>query len=761
MVEFEGLPPTESLVAYWPADGNANDAVAGNNGTLQGGATFAPGILGQAFSFDGLDDSVSVSDDTHTLGGGSFTIALWANFNKVTERDPFISHSEGSEEVNKWILWLDARGHDKPPGPALRFHINSPSIPPLDTVLARWEPKPGEWYHVAATRSSQTYALYIDGVQVATSIDSNTIPDPDARLTIGQTQDTNFFDGLIDEVRIYNRALSASEIRAIYDAVNRTPAPAAATAPTPSATATPIPTSTPIPPPTRTPTPIPVPTERPAPAPAPTRTPEPTPMPTRTPVPVPEVAAPTTGTCYIVGQLVSDCPPRSPHTWKSPPEVLGEYWCYHCYDGPRPTTWYESPMSYQLVKAGLLPPLNERVPPPEDRGIVQGPSGIGWYGGTYRQTGTQQYLGEWIVGSWAIRDSNGADWHPWIGKAWQISDDGRTYTMTLRRNLHWSDGSPYSMEDIRFAWEDSNFNKELNKTVSVEFRDPVTDNVVDFAIIDDLRWTLTYDTPVYNLFELRSTPSSWCAKGSFAYHCPPYMKQFHPKYADPAELQAMIDDANLEDWTQLFSRKTNVISNPDKPCLVAWCTKIKEDTQIIAERNHYYAFFDPEGNQLPYAGQATKLQMESREVAVFRNMAGETDGMTTPFLVPELPLYNANMERGDYSIYHWPSTGGSDLVLNLNMEYNKDREVGRWIRTKDFRLALSLAMDREVLNENIFLGIGTIQNWAPHPSTPYYPGAEVAQRYVQYDPARANEILDSLGLTLSPNPPKDGLGDSP
>jgi peptide/nickel transport system substrate-binding protein len=457
--------------------------------------------------------------------------------------------------------------------------------------------------------------------------------------------------------------------------------------------------------------------------------------------------ASTPSTCYIIGEVVTDCPPTSPHTWQPPVEVAGEYWAYHGYDGARPTTWYESPMSYQLVKAGKLPALDERVPPPEDRGIVQGPSGIGWYGGSYRQTGVQQYLGEWIVGSWATRDSNGVDWHPWIGKAWDISDDGTTYTMTLRKNLHWSDGSPYTMEDIRFAWEDSNFNQELNKTVSVEFRDPVTDNVVSFAVVDDMHWTLTYDTPVYNLFELRSTPSSWCAKGSFAYHCPPYMKQFHPKYADPAELQAMIDDANLEDWTQLFSQKTNVISNPDKPCLVAWCTKIKEDTQITAERNHYYTFFDPEGNQLPYTDRATKLQMESREVSLFRTMNGETDGMTTPYLVQEMPLYNANMERGDYSIFHWPSPGGSDLILQFNMVYNKDPEIGKWIRTKKFRHALSLGVDREVLNDTIFLGIGTIQNWAPHPSTPYYPGLAVAQKWVQFDPDTANDMLDELGLT--------------
>ena len=113
-------------------------------------------------------------------------------------------------------------------------------------------------------------------------------------------------------------------------------------------------------------------------------------------------------------------------------------------------------MSYQLVKAGELPPLDARVPPPEDRGIVQGPDGIGEYGGSYRQTGEGLYLGEWVLGTWAIRDSNGIDWKPWIGKSFEVSEDGRTYTMKLRKNLKWSDGTPFEMNQIEYAWNDVN-----------------------------------------------------------------------------------------------------------------------------------------------------------------------------------------------------------------------------------------------------------------------------------------------------------------
>jgi len=459
------------------------------------------------------------------------------------------------------------------------------------------------------------------------------------------------------------------------------------------------------------------------------------------------MAATTPGTCYIKGEQVTDCPPISPHVWVPPPAIPGEYWAYHGYTGPRPKEWFESPMSYQLVKAGKLPPLAERVPPPEDRGILHGPSGIGYYGGENRQTGTQQFLGEWIRGGWAIRDSNGFDWEPWLGKSWEISDDGTQYTMVMRKNVHWSDGTPFTMDDIRFGWEDNNFNTELNKVITANYRDPVTDNPVTFGIVDDVTWTMTFDTPVYTLFEDRSLPRSWCAKGSFVMYCPPYLRQFHPKYADPVVLQQLLDEANLEDWTQLYSQKNNILTNPDRPCIAPWCTKSKKDLQITAERNHYYYFFDPEGNQLPYMDWHTKIQMETREVAIFRSMNGETDAMTTPFSLPEVPLYNANMEKGDYSIYHWPSTGGVDSGVGFSMSYNEDPEIGRLVRTRDFRLALSHAIDREAINETVYLGVGVIQTRVPHPSTPYYPGPVVAQMNIAYDIDLANKKLDDLGLT--------------
>jgi uncharacterized delta-60 repeat protein len=212
------VPHPAGLVNWWPGDGNANDITDGMNGMLTGDATFTAGRVDQAFGING-NGSISIPDnDVFTLGSNPFTIDLWVRFTEVRSRAPFIGHDEGGGELNKWIFWYDEVGHDKLNGvPALRLHINSPVIGPQDPVASPWNPTTGQWYHVAVTREGNQYALYIDGAQVATSTNSNSIPNPSAVLTIGQAEGY-FHNGPIDEVEVFNRALTPAEIRSIYNA---------------------------------------------------------------------------------------------------------------------------------------------------------------------------------------------------------------------------------------------------------------------------------------------------------------------------------------------------------------------------------------------------------------------------------------------------------------------------------------------------------------------------------------------------------------
>ena len=421
----------------------------------------------------------------------------------------------------------------------------------------------------------------------------------------------------------------------------------------------------------------------------------------------------------------------------------GEFFSYK-YDGPRPTTFQEAPMLAELVQQGQLPPLMERLPVEEDIRVVNVPE-IGEFGGIYRITSNGLGGHEANLEQWVKRDGDGIAWYDFVGY-FTLSDDGRTYTMRLRDGIKWSDGVPLTMDQIKFAWEEVNFNKELNPGLGGMYEDLVSGNEVEFNIIDDLHFTLTYDSPNYALMTNRAD-----RRGHFCGVCwfvaDHYMKQFHPDHANAADLEKAIKDAGAENWRALFSGKTNMHTNPEHPSIAPWQLDWESDSRIHFVRNPYFFQVDPAGNQLPYVDAFTKFKVESRDVAVFRTMAGETDAYTRAFQLGDLPLLQANAENGGYQVFLWPSTGGNDVGLHMNMTYNVDPEIGMWIRTPDFRKALSLGVNRSQINEVMFHGLGTIQAWIPHPETPYYPGAQWASVDISHDPVTANKILDDLGLT--------------
>lgn len=237
------VSPPAGLVAWWPGDGNTTDIAGGHNGTwvYEGPITpppdpakYSPGKVGQAFRFEGINwnspgaggNYVRVADDpAWTLADKPFTFDLWVNFTTVQYRSLFLAHDWSGGPYPKFIFWYDAQGEPVDPlpsGPALRFGINARfrnPFGPTTTVAAPWTPVPGQWYHVAVTRQGTLYTLYIDGVAVASNNDDKVIQDPPPGIpfTIGAAEGY-YFNGLLDEIELFNRALTASEISAIYGA---------------------------------------------------------------------------------------------------------------------------------------------------------------------------------------------------------------------------------------------------------------------------------------------------------------------------------------------------------------------------------------------------------------------------------------------------------------------------------------------------------------------------------------------------------------
>jgi hypothetical protein len=200
------------LIGRWPGDGTAVDVAHGRDGTLVGDTTYVAGEVGQAFSFDGSGDIVTVPDAPDwTFGGNDFTVDTWVKFAGLPAGNPAVimAHDPGGGYNPKWILWWR-------PGFGLEYFVNDPTA--IDVVnAASWTPTVGQWYHVAVSRAGSTFTLYVDGAVVATATKSFAIPESDGPLTLGSAEGGFYFNGSIDEPEIYQRALSTAEIKAIHD----------------------------------------------------------------------------------------------------------------------------------------------------------------------------------------------------------------------------------------------------------------------------------------------------------------------------------------------------------------------------------------------------------------------------------------------------------------------------------------------------------------------------------------------------------------
>lgn len=210
------------LLAHWKGDGNALDSAGTHHGTALSGVTYAPGRYGDAFLFDGgLSGYINVPDSPDwALGTGDFTFALWANFRSVNAGgagslpNVFFGHDNGGGSVNKWIYYM---GGDS----ASYLHVNSPGGGDFLGIITG-APAIGVWDHYALTRSGTIFTFYRNGAAIGSLSSAVPLPDASTSLTIGQAEGLGFFNGMLDDIRIYRNALTGSQIRELY---SPTPAP--------------------------------------------------------------------------------------------------------------------------------------------------------------------------------------------------------------------------------------------------------------------------------------------------------------------------------------------------------------------------------------------------------------------------------------------------------------------------------------------------------------------------------------------------------
>jgi len=417
-----------------------------------------------------------------------------------------------------------------------------------------------------------------------------------------------------------------------------------------------------------------------------------------------------------------------------------------CFNGA--LAFNEAPMLAAQVKAGKLPPVDSRLPPSPV--VVQPIEKVGSYGGTWRRayTGLSDLVGtRRILYDPLVRWSPDYKILPNLAEKWEISEDGRVFTFHLVKGVKWSDGEPFTADDILFYFEDIVSNRELTPSVP-KWLCP-SDICPKVTKVDDFTVKIEFHQP-YSLFlEQLATPEGM-ALVSKPKH---YLKQFHKKYADPQKLEALMKQKGASTWVKLFQEVSDLrraqFLYTDLPTLGAWITTIPAPSRrFTMVRNPYYWKVDPAGNQLPYIDSIVhELQAESQTI-LLKAIAGEIDfqgrnlgGMQNSVLLL------ANLDQGKYKLVPKTSTASVGLLMAPNINH-QDPQMREVLSDPRFRKALSHAVDRVEINKIVYRGKGTPRQAAPLKESPFYsPSYEKA--YLDYDPAKAVSLLDEMGLAVN------------
>jgi peptide/nickel transport system substrate-binding protein len=409
--------------------------------------------------------------------------------------------------------------------------------------------------------------------------------------------------------------------------------------------------------------------------------------------------------------------------------------------------YQEAPILADLVTSGDLPPVEERLP---ENPYVEEAESIGTYGGTWRRgfLGPSDYNGyiRIVADSLLVFSPDGTQVLPKVAESFESSADFKTWTIHLRKGGKWSDGSPLTADDIMFWYEDILQNEDLMPSVPSWMKNKDDGSTVQVAKVDDYTVSWTYHSP----------NTTWALEmankdnGDRAYPVflpAEYMKQFHAKYADQATLDQMISDAGFTTWAELFAMKKNQAENPERPGTAAWIptTAVGKEVMVM-KRNPYYMGVDAEGNQLPYIDEVRMIYFADAASLNVAAIAGEFDEQERQINLMNYPVFKENEIAGKYKVYTWSSFGGGDADISFNQTYTKDADIGALMQNKDFRIALSYAINRNAIKETAFMGLGEPRQPVPAPNHPFYPGDEYAKKYTEYDPDQANQMLDAIGL---------------
>lgn len=417
-------------------------------------------------------------------------------------------------------------------------------------------------------------------------------------------------------------------------------------------------------------------------------------------------------------------------------------------DGPSSsggTDLMEAPQLTEMVEAGEIPPLEERLPAnPLVVDYVEGP---GVYGGTWNavslpnNTGVlQRYTGYTYLVRW---NPDYTEVVPDVAEEYEINLEGTEARFKLREGIKWSDGEPFTADDVLFAANDVLYHPEVNPGLDSAIGAPGSvvataedDYVVHFKM-DPARGLYLRELAGPKNRQLTIMPRH-------------YLEQFHADYNE--DIDELVEQEGAEDWVQLFTLKggwesSERLNAVDCPVITPW--KVTEapgaaGTSLGLSRNPYFWKVDPDGRQLPYIDNIEFSFIDEPEVMVTAAANGEVDMYAHTFNIPSnKPVLAESRESGGYDFFDLVSTTMNNTIFSLN-QTSSNPVLREAFQKKDFRIGISHAINRQEIIDVVFQRQGEPWQAAPREDTEYY-DEEFAKQFTEFDLELAVQHLESAG----------------
>ena len=394
---------------------------------------------------------------------------------------------------------------------------------------------------------------------------------------------------------------------------------------------------------------------------------------------------------------------------------------------------------------------------PDEPLVVVPYDSIGSYGGTIKflsnatEAGTSDMLSTRHVNLVRFADDLSTI-VPNVAKDYEWNDDFTTLTFMLRKGHKWSNGEPFTARDVEFWYEDLMMNTNIREKpypYLLVGGEPMT---VD--VIDDTTVRFNLPSPFPGLL----ATLAWSYNQAFMpAH---FLEQFHPEIDSNADANAQA--LGFEDgWDALAAyygnsgwtdTPTPMLRNPDLvagleyaayPSLEAYMT-IEDTTEgRVYAANPYFHQVDTAGNQLPYIDYQNERYINENEIRLLKLVNGEVDYKSQSVQLESAPQLLDGAESGGYSLQINPGCGAALFSFNVTHPDLEKRKVYSDIR---FRQAMSIALDRNEINDVAYYGMGVVEQFVGISPAPDFVPEEIKMHMTQYDPDGANALLDEVGL---------------